>query len=172
MAIIGGGDVAIDAARTALRVGAERVTILYRRTEAEMPARDEEIEDALEEGVEIQFLTAPRAVVAENGKTVGITCFKMELGEPDDSGRRRPVPVENSDFTLDVSFVIPAIGQRTDTACLETSTGWNSTAGPTLKPMRSPLKPAVRAYLPEGMPRPVPPLPSMPWPQVKRRPCP
>ncbi|SMC49618.1 NADPH-dependent glutamate synthase beta chain [Desulfocicer vacuolatum DSM 3385] len=125
VAIIGGGDVAIDAARTALRIGAEKVSILYRRTEAEMPARDEEIEDALEEGVDIQFLTAPRAVVEENGKTVGITCFKMELGEPDDSGRRRPVPVENSDFTLDVSFVIPAIGQRTDTSCLETASGVN-----------------------------------------------
>jgi len=123
VAIIGGGDVAIDAARTALRVGAEKVTILYRRTETEMPARKDEIEEALEEGVEIQFLTAPRAVKAKNGKTVGLTCFKMELGEPDDSGRRRPVPVEDSDFTLDVSFVIPAIGQRTDTSCLETSTG-------------------------------------------------
>ena len=123
VAIIGGGDVAIDAARTALRIGADKVSILYRRTEAEMPARDEEIEDALEEGVEIQFLTAPKAVVEKEGKTIGITCFKMELGEPDDSGRRRPVPVENSDFTLDVSFVIPAIGQRTDSTCLEKSTG-------------------------------------------------
>ena len=123
VAIIGGGDVAIDAARTALRIGAEKVSILYRRTEAEMPARDEEIEDALEEGVDIQFLTAPREVKEENGRTVALTCFKMELGEPDDSGRRRPVPVENSDFTLDVSFVIPAIGQRTDSGCLETSTG-------------------------------------------------
>ena len=125
VAIIGGGDVAIDAARTALRIGAEKVSILYRRTEAEMPARDEEIEDALEEGVDIQFLVAPKEVIAENGRTVGLKCFKMELGEPDDSGRRRPVPVEGSDYVLDIDYLIPAIGQRTDASCIETSTGVN-----------------------------------------------
>ncbi len=123
VAIIGGGDVAIDAARTALRIGADKVSILYRRTEAEMPARDEEIEDALEENVDIQFLTAPVEVVVENGKTVGIKCLKMELGEPDKSGRRRPVPIEGSEFILDADYIIPAIGQRTNSACLETSTG-------------------------------------------------
>ena len=125
VAIIGGGDVAIDAARTALRIGAEKVSILYRRTEAEMPARDEEIEDALEEGVDIQFLVAPKEVIAENGRTVGLKCFKMELGEPDDSGRRRPVPLEGSDYVLDIDYLIPAIGQRTDASCIETSTGVN-----------------------------------------------
>ena len=125
------GDVAIDAARTALRIGADKVSILYRRTEAEMPARDEEIEDAREEGVEIRFLTLPKEVVVKDGKAVGITCIKMELGEPDDSGRRRPVPVDGSDFTLDADYIIPAIGQRTDASCLESSTGievnrWNN----------------------------------------------
>lgn len=121
--IIGGGDVAIDAARTALRIGADKVTILYRRTEAEMPARDEEIEDALEEGVEIKFLTAPKAVVVKDGKTVGIQCFKMELGEPDKSGRRRPVPVEGSDFVIDTDYIIPAIGQKTDASCIDSASG-------------------------------------------------
>ena len=121
--IIGGGDVAIDAARTALRVGADKVSILYRRTEAEMPARDEEIEDALEEGVEIQFLTAPKEVVGKDGKTVGIGCIRMELGEPDDSGRRRPVPVEGSDFVIDCDYIIPAIGQKTDASCIDKAAG-------------------------------------------------
>ena len=123
VAVIGGGDVAIDAARTALRIGADKVSILYRRTESEMPARDDEIEDAREENVDIQFLTAPKEVVVNDGKTVGITCIKMELGEPDASGRRRPVPVDGSDFVLDVDYIIPAIGQRTNSSCLETSTG-------------------------------------------------
>lgn len=117
--IIGGGDVAIDAARTALRIGAKKVSILYRRTEKEMPARDEEIEDALEEGVEIQFLTAPKEVVVDDGKTIGIRCFRMELGEPDKSGRRRPIPVEGSDFIIDTDYIIPAIGQRTDASCID-----------------------------------------------------
>ncbi len=121
--IIGGGDVAIDAARTALRIGADKVSILYRRTEAEMPARDEEIEDALEEGVEMEFLTAPKEVISKDGKTVGIKCFRMELGEPDASGRRRPVPVENSDFVIDTDYIIPAIGQKTDASCIDVKSG-------------------------------------------------
>ncbi|MFO7884305.1 MAG: FAD-dependent oxidoreductase [Desulfobacteraceae bacterium] len=125
VAIIGGGDVAIDAARTALRIGAEKVSILYRRTEAEMPARVEEIEDAREEGVDIEFLVAPKEVIAENNRTVGLKCFKMELGEPDDSGRRRPIPVEGSDYVLDIDYLIPAIGQRTDAACLDSPSGVN-----------------------------------------------
>ncbi len=123
VAIVGGGDVAIDAARTALRMGANKVSILYRRTEAEMPARDEEIEDAFEEDVDIQFLRAPVEVVAENGKLTGIKCIKMELGEPDDSGRRRPVPVEGSEFVVDADVLIPAIGQKTDASFLKDSDG-------------------------------------------------
>lgn len=121
--IVGGGDVAIDAARTALRVGADKVTILYRRTETEMPASNEEIEDAREEGILIDFLVAPKEVVEENGKVSGIKCIKMELGEPDDSGRRRPVPVEGSDYTIDADYIIPAIGQRTDTSFNDDSSG-------------------------------------------------
>ncbi len=123
--IIGGGDVAIDAARTALRVGADKVTILYRRTRTEMPARNEEIEDALEEGVEIRFLVAPVEVVKDegSGKSTGIRCIEMELGAPDESGRRRPVPMEGSEFVINTDSIIPAIGQKADLACIDTKTG-------------------------------------------------
>ncbi len=121
--IVGGGDVAIDAARSALRLGADKVSILYRRTRTEMPARYEEIEDALEEGVDIQFLIAPVEVVEKEGKVVGLQCIKMELGEPDESGRRRPVPVEGSEFVVDTDIIIPAIGQRTDASFLEGALG-------------------------------------------------
>jgi heterodisulfide reductase subunit A-like polyferredoxin len=129
--IVGGGDVAIDAARSALRLGADKVSILYRRTHAEMPAREEEIEDALEEGVDIQFLMAPVEVVERGGKVVGLKCIKMKLGEPDKSGRRRPVPVEGSEFVVDTDVIIPAIGQKTDTAFLKDTTDieldrWNN----------------------------------------------
>ena len=119
--IVGGGDVAIDAARSALRLGAKKVSILYRRTHAEMPAREEEIEDALEEGVDIQFLMAPVEVVERDGKVVGLKCIKMKLGEPDKSGRRRPVPIEGSEFVVDTDVIIPAIGQKTDTTFLKDS---------------------------------------------------
>jgi heterodisulfide reductase subunit A-like polyferredoxin len=129
--IVGGGDVAIDAARSALRLGADKVSILYRRTHAEMPAREEEIEDALEEGVDIQFLMAPVEVMERGGKVVGLKCIKMKLGEPDQSGRRRPVPVEGSEFVVDTDIIIPAIGQKTDTAFLKDTTDieldrWNN----------------------------------------------
>ena len=129
--IVGGGDVAIDAARSALRLGADKVSILYRRTRTEMPARDEEIEDALEEGVDIQFLIAPVEVVQDERRVVGLKCIKMELGEPDESGRRRPVPVKGSEFVVNTDIIIPAIGQRTDTSFLESEVGieldrWNN----------------------------------------------
>lgn len=129
--IVGGGDVAIDAARSALRLGADNVSILYRRTKTEMPARSEEIEDALEEGVDIQFLMAPVEVVVKEGSVVGLKCIKMKLGDPDESGRRRPVPVEGSEFVVDTQIIIPAIGQRTDTSFLEGEVGieldrWNN----------------------------------------------
>jgi thioredoxin reductase len=131
VAIVGGGDVAIDAARSASRLGADTVSILYRRTLKEMPARAEEIEDALEEGIDIQFLMAPMEVMEKNGKAVGLKCIKMKLGAPDKSGRRRPVPIEGSEFVIDTDVIIPAIGQRTDTAFLKGSTGvdldrWNN----------------------------------------------
>jgi len=111
VAIIGGGNVAMDSARSALRMGTETVTVLYRRTREEMPAYEEEIEAALEEGVEIQYLTAPVKVEKVDGM-LDIECIRMELGEPDNSGRRRPVPVEGSEYKLKFDTLIPAIGQE------------------------------------------------------------
>jgi len=109
--VIGGGNVAMDSARTALRLGADNVHIVYRRSKTELPARAEEAHHAEEEGVQFKFLTAPiRYIGNEDGWVVGMECIQMELGEPDDSGRRRPVPIEGSNFTLDVDQVVVAIG--------------------------------------------------------------
>ncbi|NQT47642.1 MAG: FAD-dependent oxidoreductase, partial [Chloroflexi bacterium] len=118
VAVIGGGNVAIDAARTALRLGAKDVVIVYRRSRQEMPAAEEEIEEAEEEGIEIQYLTAPIKLIGKNGKVNAIECTKMELAEPDESGRRRPVPIEGSEFRRDVDMVLPAIGQSPDLSFL------------------------------------------------------
>jgi len=112
VAIIGGGNVAMDSARSALRMGAD-VTIMYRRTREEMPAYEEEIEACLEEGINIEYLTAPVKVEGVDG-ALGIEFMRMELGEPDDSGRRRPVPVDGSEFTLIFDSLIPAIGQQSE----------------------------------------------------------
>ncbi|MCK5577532.1 MAG: FAD-dependent oxidoreductase, partial [Dehalococcoidales bacterium] len=113
VAVIGGGNVAIDSARVALRLGAKKVNIMYRRTRAEMPASPEEVEAALGEGIEIVFLAAPLKISRSNGG-LSLTCNRMELGEPDASGRRRPVPIKGSEFILDVDAVVPAIGQQSD----------------------------------------------------------
>ncbi len=110
VAVIGGGNTALDAARSACRLGAE-VFILYRRSRHEMPAIEEEIEEALEEGVKIEYLVAPAEVLTEKGKVSGLKCTRMELGEPDESGRRRPIPVPGSEYTIEVDTVIPALGQ-------------------------------------------------------------
>ena len=114
VAVVGGGNVAMDAVRTALRTGSKEAFILYRRTRAEMPASPEEIEEAIQEGIKMEFLAAPVKVIGSNGKVTGIECIRMELGEPDESGRRRPVPIKGSEFTLDVDAIIPAIGQKAD----------------------------------------------------------
>jgi heterodisulfide reductase subunit A-like polyferredoxin len=118
VAVIGGGNVAMDAVRTSLRNGSSKPFIIYRRSEAEMPASPEEIAECRDEGIEIMTLTNPVRVIAENGKVTAIECIKMELGEPDKSGRRRPEPVAGSEFTIEVDAVIPAIGQESDWACL------------------------------------------------------
>ena len=112
--IIGGGNVAVDAARVAKRLGCEEVSMVYRRSRKEMPAYAEEIEGALAEGVKIHYLTAPVRILGADGKATGIECVRTELGPPDESGRRRPVPVEGSEFVIDCDGVIPAIGQQTD----------------------------------------------------------
>lgn len=113
VAVIGGGDTAIDAARAARRAGAE-VSILYRRTRNEMPAIDSEIEDALKEDVKIEFLVAPVEIKREGDKVTAVVVQKMELGEPDDSGRRRPVPVEGSEYEVPIDTLIAAISQGPD----------------------------------------------------------
>ncbi len=114
VAVVGGGNVAVDAARTALRLGARKVSILYRRSRAELPADPKEVEQALEEGINILFLVAPTRIKRRNGR-LSVTCIKMELGEPDGSGRRRPVPVKGSEFTRQVDTLITAIGQAPQT---------------------------------------------------------
>lgn len=109
--VIGGGNAAIDAARTALRLGAAEVTIVYRRSVTEMPAISEEINAALSEGIHLSLLTAPTAIIEDNGQVTGLCCIRMELGEPDSSGRRRPVPITGSEFNISAGNVIIAIGQ-------------------------------------------------------------
>jgi heterodisulfide reductase subunit A len=116
--VIGGGNSAIDAARTALRVGCDEVHIVYRRSRKEMPANPWEVEAAEEEGVKISYLAAPVKIIGERGKVVGMECTRMRLGKLDASGRRRPVPIEGSEFTIDADLIVPAISQRPDIAFL------------------------------------------------------
>jgi len=113
VAVVGGGNAAIDSARTALRLGTKEVTIVYRRTRVEMPASPEEVEAALEEGVNIIFLAAPLKISKKDAR-LELTCNRMELGEPDASGRRRPVPIKGSEFTVEFDSIIAAIGQAPD----------------------------------------------------------
>ncbi len=119
VAVIGGGNTAIDAARTALRLGAEEVTIVYRRSRAEMPAGEWEVEEAEEEGTGLHFLAAPVRIIGEDGKVSGLVCIRMALGEPDASGRPRPEPIPGTEFILAVDTVIAAIGQTPDISFLE-----------------------------------------------------
>jgi NADH-quinone oxidoreductase subunit F len=120
VAVIGGGDTAIDSARSALRLGAEEVHLVYRRTQDEMPAHAAEIEEAQHEGIQFHFLAAPKEVLMKKGQVTGLVCQQMRLGDFDKSGRRRPEPVEGAEFTLDVDTVIPAIGQKIAESCLLT----------------------------------------------------
>jgi len=127
VAVVGGGNVAMDAVRCALRLGAEEAMIVYRRSEAEMPARLEELENAKEEGVKFYLLTNPVRVLGdEKGWVSGLECLKMELGEPDESGRRRPVPVKGSEFVLDVDTVVMALGTSPNPIVSKTTPGLNT----------------------------------------------
>lgn len=123
VAVIGGGNSAIDAARCAVRLGAE-VNLVYRRSRREMPAAPYEVAAAEEEGVNLTFLAAPVRVIEKNGRVAGIECVRMELGEPDASGRRRPVPIPGSEYTLEVDTVIAAIGQNVEAEGLGIETKW------------------------------------------------
>jgi NADH-quinone oxidoreductase subunit F len=130
VAIVGGGNTAIDATRVALRMGAD-VTILYRRTRKEMPADEIEIEEALHEGANLDLLVAPVKVLTKNGKLTGVQCIRMELGEPDSSGRRRPEPVEGSEFEMELDNLIVAVSGQPDLGFLGDDHGlsiskWNS----------------------------------------------
>jgi heterodisulfide reductase subunit A-like polyferredoxin len=118
VAVIGGGNVAMDAVRTALRTGSAKPFIIYRRSLDEMPANAEEIEECRAEGIEIMTLTNPVRVIAEGGRVKAVECIRMRLGDPDASGRRRPEPIPGSEFVIEVDTVIPAIGQESDWACL------------------------------------------------------
>ena len=113
--IVGGGNVAMDACRCAARIpSAKKVTIVYRRSLAEMPADPKELEEAIEEGVQVSYLTGPVAIEAADGKAVGLKCQKMSLSEPDESGRRSPVPVPDSEFIIEADLIIEAIGTKSD----------------------------------------------------------
>ncbi|MFC1939827.1 FAD-dependent oxidoreductase [Chloroflexota bacterium] len=118
VAIIGGGNAAVDAARTATRLGAKDVKVIYRRSRAEMPVIPSEIDEMEQEGVKVQFLAAPVKVLVEKGKLVALECIKMELGEPDASGRRRPVPIQGTEFTVNLDNLVLAVGQTVDTSML------------------------------------------------------
>ncbi len=119
VAVIGGGNTAIDAARAAMRdPSCQKVMILYRRTREEMPAFSEEVEAAIEEGVDIRFLAAPVKVLTEGGRVIGLECIRMKLGDKDESGRRKPVPLSGSEFKLKLDTVIAAIGERADAGSL------------------------------------------------------
>ncbi|CEP66078.1 Glutamate synthase (NADPH), homotetrameric [Moorella glycerini] len=124
VAVIGAGNVAMDAARTALRLGAEESYIVYRRSAAEMPARKEEVEHAEEEGVQFHLLTSPVKIYGDDrGVVTGMTCQRFELGEPDASGRRRPVPIPGSEYDMEVDTVVMAIGQGPNPLVLRTTPG-------------------------------------------------
>lgn len=123
VAVIGGGNVAMDAARSALRLGADEVHVVYRRSEKEMPARLEEIHHAKEEGIIFDVLTNPVEIIGENGWVKGLKCVRMELGEPDSSGRRRPMAIPNTEFILEVDIVIIAIGTSPNPLITSTTKG-------------------------------------------------
>lgn len=130
LVVVGGGNVAMDCVRSALRTGFTDVNLLYRRTEAEMPADPQEIEEAKEEGVKFHYLIAPVSIVHTDGKVSGLECRRMELGEPDASGRRRPVPIEGSEFVIECDAIIPAVGQICVVDCVlpdeDSLTAWKT----------------------------------------------
>ncbi len=128
VAVIGGGNVAMDSARCALRLGADEVYIVYRRSEVELPARREEVENAMEEGIKFKFLTNPKQFIGdEQNWVVGMECYEMELGEPDESGRRRPIVRPGSEFIIDVDVVIVALGTTPNPLIASTTDGLETT---------------------------------------------
>ncbi len=150
IAIIGGGNAAMDAARTAVRLGCPEVNVVYRRSRAELPADPSEIEAAIDEGVSFHYLVQPTRVLGVEGKVTGIECIKTELGKPDMSGRRRPLPVEGSEFILSCDVVIPAISQTPQLEFLPKSHGFKTTKWNTLEVNPETLETSVRGVFAGG----------------------
>lgn len=132
VAVIGGGNVALDAARTALRLGASDVDIFYRRSRGEMPVTEVEYDEAVAEGVQFNFLTSPTRIESKDGKATGMKCARMRLGEPDAGGRRRPVPIPDSEFSIDTDTIIAAVGQAPDLSFLPSDSAFERTSWETL----------------------------------------
>ena len=154
--VVGGGNTAIDCVRVALREGAEESILLYRRTRNEMPADVWEIDGADEEGVRFEFLVLPKKIVVdENRQVIGVECLKMKLGEPDDSGRRRPQPIEGSEFIVECDTLIPAIGQDPDLSFITEDTGIKITRWNTVVTKYVPLKNAADRDLNDEMGNPL-----------------
>jgi len=131
--VVGGGNTAVDTARTALRLGSRDVTLVYRRTRAEMPANDWEVQEALDEGVRLEVLTQPVAVISDKGHIVALRCMRMHLGEPDTTGRRRPIPVEGSEFEIRCNAMVAAIAQAPEISFLDPDHGLAVTRAGTFK---------------------------------------
>jgi NADH-quinone oxidoreductase subunit F len=132
VAIIGGGNVALDAARTALRLGADEAGIYYRRSRDEMLVSEVEYEEAIAEGVKIDFLASPTRIISANWKVSGLQCTRIKLGEPDERGRRRPIPIAGSEFTVEADTVIAAVGQAPDLSFLPPESALERTRWETL----------------------------------------
>jgi len=154
--VVGGGNTAIDCVRVALREGAEESVLLYRRTRNEMPADVWEIDGAEEEGVQFEFLVLPKKIVVdENRQVTGVECLRMKLGEPDDSGRRRPQPIEGSEFIVECDTLIPAIGQDPDLSFITEDTGIEITRWNTVVTKYVPLENAAGRGLTDTMGNPL-----------------
>ena len=154
--VVGGGNTAIDCVRVALREGAEESVLLYRRTRNEMPADVWEIDGADEEGVQFEFLVLPKKIIVDDNRQVtGVECLRMELGEPDDSGRRRPQPIEGSEFIVECDTLIPAIGQDPDLSFITDDTGIKITRWNTVVTKYIPLKNAADRELNDEMGNPL-----------------
>jgi heterodisulfide reductase subunit A-like polyferredoxin len=148
--VVGGGNAAIDAARTAFRLGSREVTIAYRRTRHEMPAREEEIEEAEREGIKIEYLTAPTRLILENGEIRGMACLRMALGEPDESGRPRPVPISGSEFLIEADTIILAISQSPDLSFITEKDGLKTTRWGTIEADPVTLETSVKGIFAGG----------------------